>query len=416
MITAPPLPERSAPPDGLPLLRQPQFHWYMAGQANWHASWGVRHVIFPWLVVVVLAESPDRVGIAQMAVLLPNLFLLLLGGAIADRSDLRRLLIIAQSAALLPPLGLAALMLLGHLSYPIMVAYGLSLGLTIAFVSPARDSLLSRLAGHEIQRAVTIATGLQFGCQIIGVVLAGYAASIGAPLLLGVQAGFILLALLATWRLAPVPSRRDQRATSTHWQEILDGLRVMRAAPQVTPIVALMAAMGFTFMGWFLVILPVTIRDIFWGGAPQIAAANMCFMSGTVAVTLLLLRIGHIRHAGQGMILALAAVALLMALSILPMPFEIYLSCVFLFGVASGLLFAMSRSLIQEASPDSHRARILSLFQMSYLGAAPLGALAMGYLADLVGVITAAMVPAVILALALAWLAPRSGLWRRISR
>jgi len=398
-----------------PLLKQTQFRWYMLGQANWFASWGVRHVIFPWLVVVVLHESPDRVGIAQMAVLLPNLFLLLIGGAVADRSDLRRLLIIAQSAALLPPLGLAVLMAMGQLSYPIMVTYGLLLGLTIAFVSPARDSLLSRLAGNEIQRAVTIATGLQFGCQIIGVILAGYAASVGAPLLLLVQAGFIAAALFATWQLAPVPSRRDVLATSSHWYEIADGVRVMRAMPLVASIVALMVAVGFTFMGWFLVILPVTIRDTYGGGASEIAVANMCFMSGTVAVTVLLLRLGHLRRAGQALVLAMIAVTALIAISYFKMPIGIYYAVVFLFGIASGLMFAMARSIIQEASPDSHRARILSAFQMGYLGAAPIGALAMGFLADQVGVHVAALAPAVILGLAIIWLAPGAGLWTRVS-
>lgn len=397
------------------LLRQTQFRWYMAGQANWFASWGVRHVIFPWLVVVVLHESPDRVGIAQMAVLLPNLFLLLIGGAVADRSDLRRLLLIAQLVALLPPLGLAVLMAMGQLSYSIMVAYGLSLGVTIAFVSPARDTLMSRLAGDEIQRAVTIATGLQFGCQIVGVVLAGYAASVGAPLLLLVQAGFIAAALFATWKLAPVPSRRDILATSSHWHEITDGLRVMRATPLVVSIVALMVAVGFTFMGWFLVILPVTIRDTYGGGATEIAAANMSFMSGTVAVTMLMLRTGHMRRAGQALVIAMCIVAMLIAVSYFQMPIEIFFGGVFLFGAASGLMFAMARSIIQESSPESHRARILSAFQMGYLGAAPLGALAMGFLAAQLGVHTAALFPAVLLGLAIIWLAPGSGLWRRVS-
>lgn len=407
--------DATATANSLPLLQQPQFRWYIAGQANWYASWGVRHVLFPWLVVVVLHESPDRVGIAQMAVLLPNLFLLLIGGAVADRSDLRRLLLISQAAALLPPLGLAALMLAGYLSYPIIVVYGLLLGLTIAFVNPARDTLMSRLAGRAVQRAVTISTGLQFGCQIVGVLLAGYAAKAGAPLLLLVQAGFIAAALLATWRLAPVPSRRDAHATSSHWHEILDGVRVARTLPLIGPIVVLMVAMGFTFMGWFLVILPVSIRDLYGGSAPELALANMCFMGGTVLSTLWLLRIGHVRRAGRGFVAALGVVALLTLITYLRMPVEAYYLCVLLFGAASGLMFAMSRSLIQEASPETHRARILSLFQLGYLGAAPMGALAMGYLAELTGARQATLAPGLLLAVILLWRAPGSGLWGRVS-
>ncbi len=398
-----------------PLLRQPQFRWYIAGQASWYASWGVRHVLFPWLVVVVLHESPDRVGLAQMAVLLPNIFLLLIGGAIADRSDLRRLLIVTQLAGLIPPLALAALIAAGYLSYPLIVAYGLSLGLTIAFVNPARDSLLSRLAGNEVQRAVTISTGLQFGTQIIGVLVAGYAMITGAPLLLLAQAGFIACALFATWRLAPVPSRRDKHATSSPWHEILDGVRITRSLPLIAPIVVLMIAMGFSFMGWYLVILPVTIRDVFHGNAPEIATANMCFMTGTVAATLALLRIGHVKRAGRCFVASLGAVAVVILATYLRMPIELYFFCVFLSGIASGLMFAMSRALIQEASPESHRARILSLFQLGYLGAAPLGAMAQGYLAHFFGAHEAVLAPAIVLAAIILWRAPGSGLWSRVS-
>ena len=41
---------------------------------------GIQSVLFPWLIAVYLQESPTRVGIAQMAGLLPMLFLVLFGG------------------------------------------------------------------------------------------------------------------------------------------------------------------------------------------------------------------------------------------------------------------------------------------------------------------------------------------------
>ena len=46
---------------------------------------GLHKVLFPWLVVGVLMESPSQLGLAQMAVLLPNLLFILPGGVASDR-------------------------------------------------------------------------------------------------------------------------------------------------------------------------------------------------------------------------------------------------------------------------------------------------------------------------------------------
>ncbi|MBV1878271.1 MAG: MFS transporter [Pseudomonadales bacterium] len=393
------------------LFRQGQFQLYVAGQTGWYAAWGVRHVLFPWLIVLVLHESPERVGFAQMAILLPSLFLILIGGATADRIDLRKLLIMVQLAALVPPLGLAILIYLGHLNYQLMVIYGLLMGICMAFITPARDALLSKIADQQIQQAVTISIGLQFGCQIIGIGIAGAAVSIGAPALLSLQAGFIGLALMATWALLPAPSVRDPLNTNSAWRDIQDGLKIAVKTPLIMPIIALMVAMGFCFMGWFLVILPLTIRDVFAGDSPQLAFAHTCFMSGTVAATVMILRLGKVTRPGKALTLSLAATAVLILISQIEMSLSFYLTGVFLIGMSSGINMSMARAMVQEAAPASFRARLLSIFQLGYLGAAPIGALAMGYLTAYMGPLQAAIIPGSLLAITIIIIVPRTGLW-----
>ncbi|HAM47193.1 MAG TPA: hypothetical protein DDW95_00440 [Alphaproteobacteria bacterium] len=399
----------------LPLGKQRQFQLYAAGQTGWYAAWGVRHVLFPWLIVVVLNESADRVGVAQMAVLLPSLFFILVGGAVADRTDLRQLLIRIQWVALVPPLGLALLILAGQMSYPVMIGYGLLLGLCTAFVTPARDALLSRIAGDQVQRAVTIATGLQFGCQIIGITIAGAAVAIGAPALLLIQAGFVAIALLASWRLMPVPSMRDPADNGSALHDIADGLKMAWRTPPILPVILLMIAMGLCFMGWFMVILPITIRDIYGGSSPELATAHSCFMAGTVVATVLILRRGTIRFPGRALTLSLAATALLLLASSVAMPLPAYFACVFLFGILSGVTMAMGRTMVQQAAPVSHRARLLSVYQLGYLGAAPIGSLIVGFLTAALGPQAAIPFPALFLLGAVLLLTPASRLWAQES-
>ena len=83
--------------------------WYLTSTAFYLVPGGIQMVLFPWLVAIFLHESPERVGLAQMASQLPMLLLILWGGLIGDRVDQRRLLIRLQLAMMFPPLVMCAL-------------------------------------------------------------------------------------------------------------------------------------------------------------------------------------------------------------------------------------------------------------------------------------------------------------------
>ena len=59
-------------------------HYYFMGTGTWFFAYGLQSVIFAWLVTMVLQESAEKVGLAQMAFLLPSALLMLLGGSLAD--------------------------------------------------------------------------------------------------------------------------------------------------------------------------------------------------------------------------------------------------------------------------------------------------------------------------------------------
>jgi MFS family permease len=63
----------------------------------------MQSVVFAWLVTLLLREPAERVGLAQMSILLPGMLFILLAGAIADRVGLRRQALWAQLFAALTP-------------------------------------------------------------------------------------------------------------------------------------------------------------------------------------------------------------------------------------------------------------------------------------------------------------------------
>ena len=76
---------------------------YLVAISTWFAAYGMQSVVFAWLVTLLLREPAERVGLAQMSILLPGMLFILLAGAIADRVGLRRQALWAQLFAALTP-------------------------------------------------------------------------------------------------------------------------------------------------------------------------------------------------------------------------------------------------------------------------------------------------------------------------
>ena len=206
-------------PAEIAAARRQRLNLYLGGQASWFISLGIQFVIFPYLVTQVLNESAARVGIAQMSLMLPAVFFMLLGGTVADHGDARRILIRVHLIATLPPLVLAGIFLYGGLTYSVLIAYALVMGTLGAFAIPARDSALTRVAETGIQQAVTMAMGVQMGSQLVGMLIAAFAAITGTPALLLFQAAVMLTGLWVSVKLTPLPP--SNVATASRYAQIV---------------------------------------------------------------------------------------------------------------------------------------------------------------------------------------------------
>ncbi|MEG9861709.1 MAG: MFS transporter [Parvularculales bacterium] len=383
---------------------------YMTGQSSWYMSLGLQFVLFPWLAAFVLEVPAHLVGIAQMSLMAPSLVFMLFGGAVADQNDARRLLVWLHTAAIMPPLGLALVMSADSLSYSAIIAYALAMGTLGAFAMPARDALLTRIAGGAIQKAVTLAMMMQFSSQLVGMLIAGLADQAGAvPFLLG-QAVVMALGAVATLRMPSFPPHAETTPLRARFQEIKDGLTEVTSSPLLLPVVMLMAAIGVCYIGPFLVVLPLMVRDIYEGDSGSLAIINICFWGGVIFITAALLRIGGVHHIGRVLSVSVSSGAVVLALMAIPSSFTILcILCIF-WGMGAGITMSLTRTIVQQASPASHRARILSVYQLGFAGGGPIGALTMGYLVDALGITIVTLVPALTMGLMLTYIIARTRL------
>jgi len=341
-------------------------------------------VVFSWLIVGELKAGGQWLGLAQTSTMLPALFLVLFGGAAADRVDPRRLIAGVHTLAALPVLALAATVASGRLSLAGLGAYGVAIGTLSAFSMPARDTLLSRVAGRDLMRAVTTMTAVQFGAQSVGNLLAGGARWWGPLPVMALQALLLLAGALAIRRVgaaAPAARAPGQRSAL---REIGDGLALVASTPRLRTPLSMVLAVSVLFIGPFSVAIPLLVRDVYAGGAAEISLVFTLFPLGTIAGSLWL-RARGLRRKGRATLIALALCSATLATMGTGIPLPALMAATFVWGLCGSVFINGSRTLYQAAAPTERRARVMAVYQLAFLGGAPLGSLTAGLLSAAVG-------------------------------
>jgi MFS family permease len=352
---------------------------------SWFSAWGMSSVVISWIGTQQLALSGRPFSWIQMSPQLPALLLLLLGGAIADRVDPRRLLQAVHAATLLPIAAFMAVVLADAVSLPRLIAYGLCLGAGSAFASPPRDSLLSHVSGGNLMAAVTALTIAQFGGQAVGSIGGGRAQALGVPAILVAQG---LLLGLGVWAARGLP-RVERDPTATQRRAWLAGLRSVARTPSLRIPVGLTTAIGIFFIGPFFVAFPLIVRDFYQGGASELGWILATFPVGTIVGSLAIRMRGGIARKGRAMLLALANGTANLALLSIGLPYWGFLLCALAWGTGGAVFINSSRTLVQESAPPDERGRVLAVYQLGFVGSGPLGFLLTGFLCDTFGPLTA---------------------------
>lgn len=378
------------------------YRWFVGGTFTWFVAAGMQQVILSWLLVGELEVGSSWVGTIQMVATLPILALLLPAGAMADRRERRSLLILQHGLAAVGTGILALLVHRDQLSLSILVVYALAWGTLQAFAQPARDAFVSDLASANLLRGVAGLTLVQFVGVGVGSRLAALGEAIGIGAAIAMQATILLVGAI------PISRLPRSRASTRHKLSVAglrEGFDHVRHTPGLAHVTLLVAANGLFFNGPFLVLCPIIIREIYDGGLGELSLIMMALPMGCIAGSLGVLARGRILHKGRAFLASLLCVAgCVLAIAFQP-PIPLLVGIVFVWGIGHSLFFTVSRTLFQEAAPETHRARVLAIHPLAFLGMSPFSTLGAGLLASVIGPLAVCGLAggAMIVITALAW-------------
>ena len=155
------------------VLRYRDYRLYWFGHA--FSVSGIQMVmVTQWWLIWKLTESELLLGSVGLAEALPAVFLSLFGGVVADKVDLRRLLIILQVVVASALLLLATLTATEVIRVWHLFAFTFLFGMHQAFDQPSRQAIFPHLLDRrDLMKAVSLNAIVWPGTRIFGPAVAG---------------------------------------------------------------------------------------------------------------------------------------------------------------------------------------------------------------------------------------------------
>ncbi len=358
-----------------------------------------------WLIHEMTGRATD-LGILGLTRAVPLIVLSLVGGTIADRVDKRRLLYVTQTLAAAFALLQGGLTQLGVIQVWHIWALGFLSASVLAFDQPSRQAMLPYLVPREdFMSAITLMAVTFNGAAVLGPALAGLlipVAGYASAFYLNGASFAAVIGALVLMRLPP-PGARPAQPPVLH--QVAEGLRYIWRSRTVRALTLLAAAFGF-FGAPYNAMLPVyrVILDLderalgFLSSAPGL---------GTVLGGLVLTQFAHTR--GKGRLLLGSAGVFVIALIAFATSRHYFASVALLVavGACATAFSSTTQTLLQRATDDRMRGRVVSMFTVTVIGFQPLGALDLGWAIDHLGAPLAISAAALLVAVVALVMAPR---------
>ena len=364
-------------------LGQRNFRIYWLGQAISLIGVWMQQMALSW-VVAGLTESKTRISMAQFLWFLPTIALTMYGGAVADRFDRRKLLIITQIALMLVAFAYVGLLALGALTLLHVYVLGMVLGAIMAFDLPAQHSLVPRLVPDRlIPQAIALNQALFHGARLLGPAVAGLVIGIASTSTIFVLNGISYLAVVGSLLIITTRPREGARS-ALDWKSLGEGVLYVRAHSDLKAMLAVNAFTSSLVMPFLIFFMAIAVRTIFRGDSSSfgivMSATGLGAMLGSLAVTL-------VPAAARGKVIVSVCTVAGVVLGVVAWQDRVWVVaplCVVLsFSVA--LAMGLATTVIQIKVPDQFRGRVMSLHTLTFIALMPSAALLLGIVQDHVG-------------------------------
>lgn len=344
----------------------------------------MQNVAQSWLVWHV-SKSPIAIGVVAFFDTLPRLLVGAVGGAIADRFDRRRVLMITQTLAMIQAIIFWLMVEFEVIELWHIAALAFFLGVVNTINQTARQSLVNSLVPkEELLNAIGLQSSVFNFSKILGPSAGGMIIAfvgIAGCFLLNAISFVFLLFNLYQMELPPWEKRTDEQSL---WVDVKEGFNYLAGNQRMLYIVGLSYVIA-TFGAPYNRFVPIFATNVLHVGA---SGFGLLMSAPGVGATVAALALASVRKLRVGVrSICICAIGFAISISLFAFSHYFFLSFFFLAMVGFCQIAgrAMSNSLIQTSTPTHLLGRVLSLFFMDR-GLWSLGSVIIGAAAAVIGI------------------------------
>lgn len=372
------------------LWRNRDFLLLWSGQLVSTIGGQVSLLAFP-LLVLAITHSPAQAGLVGAVGGLPFAILCLPAGALVDRWDRKRVMLLCDGGRALALGSIPLALWLGHLSFLQLCLVALIEGTLFTFFSLAETACLPRVVSKEQLPAATAQNQASDSTAwLLGPLLGGTLYGLGRAVPFLMDAVSYLCSVLSLFFIRAKFQEERSEAPSRIWKEIAEGLLWLWRAPLLRFLALLYWGLGTPVYGYALILItlaqglhasPFVIGAIFAGsGVGSIAGSFLAEpLQKRVAFGWLTI--------WSAWIWAISWLAFALAPNILILGGAVALSFIIV-----PIFNASQLSYRLIVTPDHLQGRVSSVFRLVAYGSQPLGVLVTGLLIQWIGPIWAVVV------------------------
>lgn len=250
-------------------LKQRDFRLLWSGMTVSLVGDGIFIVSLAWQVYE-LSDAPTALSLVGLAMTIPNVLFLLVGGVVSDRFDRRRVLIAADLIRGVAVGAMGVLSLTGHLELWHLMVLAAFYGGGTAFFGPAFDAIVPDLVATDllIQANALDQFVRPAAWRLAGPAIGGFlvAWSTGGAFLVDAATFGASIVALLLMSSRPIETSPEGGPTSA-FAEVREGFRFVRERVWLWGTLLAAAFAYLLFIGPQEVLLPLLVKDR-WGGSP----------------------------------------------------------------------------------------------------------------------------------------------------
>lgn len=368
----------------------------------WALFWHIR----------TLTDQPIALGGVGLARIAPIIVFSLVGGAVADALNRRRVLFLTQAIMVLVALALTWLTFRAETRLWHIYLLTALQAVAISFDSPARQALVPNLVPvRDLPNAFSLTSIAHQSGAIVGPALSGlviaYWGQAYTYLINAITYLAVILALI--WMGSVAQQALPARRKAVSWTSIKEGVRFITGHPII--LSTMLLDFFATFFSSARTLMPIFARDILHVGAIGYGWLSAAESIGAMAAALIISQMIEIRRQGRVFLSSVLMFGLATIGFGLARTFSLAMLALILMGASDSVSTIIRNTIRQLQTPDHIRGRMTSVNQIFFMGGPQLGEVEAGVAAQLFGAPFAVVSGGIGCILAASWVARR---WTQI--